>query len=329
MTDWRQRLQTEAASLDLFALLRALERSAPDKPRIGKAETLPQEVARIEQQPFLEFPLTAVQALTLPEGEAARVEAAVLGYFGPQGALPLMLTDEVKHWYDSGDDAFMRFANLFATRFIQLFFRAWADARPIAQADRPSEDRFAAWLGTMIGIGTPAGRNRDRIPDTVKIGHASLLTGRVASAARLGQAIRTVLGVDATVKERAGLWLEFEPGDLSRLGQQGAVLGRSSYAGARVYSISDKAVVEIRAPDLDSYRSFLPGGPRFIELTDLVRFVLGDAVDIDVALALPAEMRPAAQLGCSGQLGWTAWTAPPVAAPDTYIADACFQLRAA
>ena len=35
------------------------------------------------------------------------------------------------------DDAFPRFLDILNHRFLQLFFRAWADARPVAQHDRP------------------------------------------------------------------------------------------------------------------------------------------------------------------------------------------------
>lgn len=316
----------------IFALLRAMERGDPDKPRIGKSQILAQDVVRLEQDPFLTPATSTLQSAEFPPGEAPRVRTPFLGYFGPQGALPLIMTAEAMRWSDRRDDSFVRFANVFATRFLQLFYRAWADARPIAQADRPDDDRFAAWAGATIGIGTPANADRDTVPDNLKLGYIGILGNRVRSAARLEQVVQGMLNVDATVRERAGLWLEFEPGDLTRLGATGATLGRNSHAGARVYSINDKAVLEIRTEDLDAYRSFLPGGDGHTQLRDLVRFMFGDQVDFDVELALPDHLRPAACLGQSGQLGWTAWAAPPRPDPTddvTYISDANFQLTGA
>ena len=58
--------------------------------------------------------------------------------FGPQGALPLTTTDEAYSWLRARDDAFARFVDIFQGRFLALFFRAWADARPIAQERSPS-----------------------------------------------------------------------------------------------------------------------------------------------------------------------------------------------
>ena len=327
----RKEIEDAPERIHLFALLRAIERSHPDKPRIGRSAVLGQDIAKLEQRPFLVFPDAALQSVSLPEDGPAHIETAVLGYFGPQGPLPLIQTDEVLRWYRNRDDSFVRFANLFATRFLQLFFRAWAEARPIAHADRPDQDRFADWIGATCGVGTPASQDRDRVPDRLKIGFAGLLGSRVRSATRLGQVICGVLGVEARVEERAGLWLDFEPGDRTRLGRPGAILGRSSHAGARVYTITEKAVIELRTHDLDSYRSFLPGGDRFAQLADLVAFMLGTTVDIDVRLALPASVRPPVRLGRSGQLGWTAWTAPRApapGAPDPHVADATFRLLA-
>ena len=59
------------------------------------------------------------------------------------------------------DDAFARFVDIFQRRFLALFFRAWSDAHPISQNDRPDEDRFRIYIGAMIGIGAPAYREAD------------------------------------------------------------------------------------------------------------------------------------------------------------------------
>ena len=70
--------------------------------------------------------------------------------------MPLTTTDESLGWLLMRDDSFARFLDLFNNRFLQLFFRAWSDARPIAQHDRPNEDRFIGFIGSFIGIGINA-----------------------------------------------------------------------------------------------------------------------------------------------------------------------------
>ena len=325
----RQHLLEEPYAFDLFALLRDFERDNPDKPRIGKSQVTAQEIIRLGQDPFLDFPASNVDGYTEEHGKPPSVRSRFLGFFGPQGALPLATTIEAYHWKQRNDDAFVKFVDIFAIRFLQLFFRAWADARPISQFDRPEEDRFAAYVGSFIGIGTAPYRDRDRVPDIAKLPYAGLLSGRVRSASRLEQALRGILDVDVHIREREGMWLDFEDADLSRIGQSGVNLGQNSYLGARAYSINDKAVIELRARSQEEYNALLPGGTMFARLADMVRFYLGDTVDFDVAVALPLQERTAAKLGVSGQLGWNAWAAPPQTDSDAFVADAKFSLRQA
>lgn len=325
----RAALQAEPERFDLLALLREFERSEPDKPRIGRSQVTAQEIVRLGQDPFLEFPASNVERYSEEPGKPPSIRSRFLGFFGPQGALPLTTTLEAYHWMRRRDDAFVRFVDIFAIRFLQLFYRAWADARPISQFDRPEEDRFACYIGSFIGIGTAPFRDRDRVPDIARLPYAGLLAARVKSASRLEQALRGMLGVDVRIREREGMWLEFEPGDLTRLGETGAELGRNTYLGARAYSINDKAVIALHADTPEAYDALLPGGVMFARMADLVGGWLGDSVDFDVELALPARHRSPLRLGKHGRLGWNAWAAPPATDSMEYVADAKFSLRQA
>lgn len=329
----REMLEAEPYRFNIHALLREMERMFPDKPRIGKSQVLAQEIVTIGQDPFLDFPASNVQELELREGSIPRLRTRFLGYFGPHGPLPLLTTIEAYRWKLAGDDAFVRFADIFATRFLQLFHRVWADARPIAQFDRPEEDRFADYLGAMIGIGTPPYQQRDRVPDIAKLAYAGVMAGRVKSAKRLQQVLEGVLGVDVKITERQGIWLEFEDSDLTRIGRSGAELGRNTYAGRRVYSINDKAMIEIRCENITDYESFLPGGEMFARLADMVRFYLGEQIDFDVKLALPRPACPRTQIGKQGRLGYTSWTPvradDPATETDDYVSDTRFSLHQA
>ncbi|WP_102224486.1 type VI secretion system baseplate subunit TssG [Acidimangrovimonas sediminis] len=332
MKSLRRQLEDDPWKFDFLALLWTLEKSAPDKPRIGQAEVLAQEIVSIGQDPYLAFPTANVTRFEqrTPE-DRARLREQFLGFFGPQGALPLTTTIEAFRWASANDDSFARFADIFLDRFAQLFYRAWADARPIVQMARPDEDRFRAWVGSAAGLGTPALRDRDSLPDIAKLRFAGLLGSRVKSARRLQQVLRGLMGVDLEIRERVASWLEFEPQDLTRLGGAKAVLGQSSHLGSRVQSINDKISLTIRARTVEEYQEFLPGAPRFRQIVDLVTLYTGTLTDVDVVLKLPRVVRPAAQLGRVGQLGWTAWSAPDPEgeAPDAdgYVVAATFAAR--
>jgi type VI secretion system protein ImpH len=322
---FREALRTEPWSVDFFAAMREFERSAKDKPRIGDSTVVAEEIVNLGQDPFLAFPASNVADYQESEGGIPRLSARFLGFFGPQGALPLNTTVEAYHWSNSRDPSFARFTDIFSNRFLQLFFRAWADARPIAQFDRPAQDSFFRYVATFAGIGSPAFARRDSVHDIAKATFAGLVSSSVRSASRLRNLIRGVFDVDVDVLERIGSWLSFEPSDRTALGQSGSTLGGDAYLGGRVHSINDKIRIAIRARDLAQYRSFLPSGDRFDELTDLIFFYIGFRFEFDVQLSLPARCAEPARLGVSGQLGWTAWMAPDTGAgADAYLSDARF-----
>jgi len=326
--DRRAALRAAPEGFGFLAVLREFERGAPDKPRIGRNTTLGQEIVTLGQDPFLAFPDSNISSFVEPAGRAPRMRANFLGYFGPQGALPLATTVEVYQWHLRRDDAFVRFADLFAGRFQQLFFRVWSDARAITQFDHGSDDRFQHYLGAVLGLASPALRGRGTVPDMAILPVAGLGMGRVRSAVRLRQLLEKVLGADIHVDEHMPMWMAFEPGDLTRVGMQGATLGRDARIGSRVQGVNEKIRLTVRTASVPEYESFLPGGGNFARLADLVRRYLGPEIEVEIAPALPADRVPPARLGGStgrgAALGWTAWMAPPPAEPGNYRSDAAF-----
>ncbi len=88
---------TDNAVPGFLSLLRQLERAAPDRPRIGRAERTRDEIADLGQDPFLTFPDSDLSEAALDQ-TPPRVRPRVLGFYGPHGALPLTLTEEVLGW---------------------------------------------------------------------------------------------------------------------------------------------------------------------------------------------------------------------------------------
>ena len=259
-----------------------------------------------------------------PAGQVPKLFSRFLGFFGPQGALPLNTTVDAYLWSNGRDPSFARFTDIFSNRFLQLFFRAWANAQPIAHHDRPADDRFADYVGSFAGIGVASLKGRDSLDDIAKLPFAGLVNADVKSASRLRQLVRGIFHVDVDIEERVGSWLTFEPSDRLLLGAD-AMLGLGTYLGDRVYSINEKICILIKARDLRHYRQFLPTGELSDQLTDLVFFYIGHRFEFDVRLSLPARYAPATQLGQSGELGWTAWIAPDNdAGDDVYFDDAHF-----
>ena len=320
----RKALLGVPADFGFLALLRELERASPDKPRIGRNQTLKQEVVRLGQEPFQAFPASNVSQANARDDGRLRVRSHFLGYFGPQGALPLNVTEEVVQWYNRRDEAFVRLADIFTNRFQQLFFRAWSDSRGITQYDHSGGDRFQTYVGAFVGLASPALKNRGVVRDMDRLPLVGLAMARTKSPVRLRQIIEALCHVKVTVEENIPVWLPFEPSDRTRLGMAGSSLGRDCRLGSRVQSVNEKIRVGIRTESLAEYQSFLPGGTNFARLTELLFCYLGHETEVEIAPSLPADQIKGVALGKGAALGWTGWIAPPKPEPGTYRSDAVF-----
>lgn len=310
-----------------LALLRKLERDASGKPRIGKNTTMAQEIVTIGQDPFLAFPNSDLSVIRTDKAGRPDLRNQIIGFFGPHGALPLNTTEEVLRWAQSGDLAFVRFTDIFATRFQQLFFRAWSDARAITQFDHEGDDRFAHYVGALIGTGTTAWQDDDPVANTRQLALAALGIGRVKSPVKLQQMLRYDLGAAISIDEHVPTWISFEPDSLSMLGQQGSTLGRDCFLGSRAQTVNEKITINIRAKTMAEYSNFLPGGPSHARLLKIVDGYLGRTFEVSVALSLPAKEFAPAVIGKSAQLGWMASLTPdPAPPPGTRLPGATYAL---
>ena len=324
---WRTDMETREG-WGFLPYLRHLEQNARGAPPIGRNARLKDELALIGQDPFLSFPDANLSHLGRAKNGKPVVRCRFMGYFGPQGALPLNMTEEVMRWCIGGDTAFVDFADIFATRFIQLYYRTWSDGRAITQFDHPDQYRFEQYLHAQAGLGSPAMLGTGAVDDVHRLRLTPLTMGRVKSATKLRKMLEVHFKTDIEVEEMVPTWMNFEPDSLTRIGQQGSTLGRDIHLGSRVRSISEKIRLHLRLPTLDRYRAFLPGQKNHAQLRDLVFTYLGKTLEVDVILWLPAGQIMPAKIGESAELGYMA--ALPESRgpedPDEYRQAALFRL---
>jgi type VI secretion system protein ImpH len=300
-------LAREPWRFDFFDVLRSIERAAPDRPRIGDAGARDEELLVLGQDPYLEFPASNLTRLDRDVHDRIRLLCRFAGLLGPQGPLPLHLTIEARQWCDARDESFARFLDIFNHRFLALFYRAWADARPAAQHDRPEEDRFIDYVGTVTGMGTKPYRHRDSLGDLAKLPLAGLMGPAVKSASRVENMVAFLFSADVEVEQMVGLWLTLEAADQSSLSARHAKLGTDTLLGGSVYSVQDKFRIRIFAKTLGQFEAFLPDGAFCEKLADAIYFYLGDLLDYDVEIAIPERETRPASIGGFGRLGWTTW----------------------
>jgi type VI secretion system protein ImpH len=317
-------LEAEPWRFDYFTVLRYLERAFKDRPRIGDSAARREEFVHLGQDPFMNFPASNLARVVQGDNKPLQIFVTYLGLLGPQGALPLSITEEAYNYVAAQDDSFPRFLDIFNHRFLQLFFRAWADSRPIVQHDRPDDDRFIAYIGSAIGLGSKPYHNLDSVPDSAKLGFAGLLGAQAKCASRLASAVCGLFKVRTEVEEFVGTWLKIEPAECTRLGQGHASLGQDMLLGGAIFSVQDKIRIRIYTRSLAEYIRFLPTGDLCEPLADLVFFYIGEQLLWDVEPAIPTGAVEPMQIGKFGQLGWTSWMAPNWTSTDDYRCDARF-----
>jgi type VI secretion system protein ImpH len=307
-SDLSAALAEGAPGFDFFAALRRLECAHADRPRLGKAARAEQEPLRLGQEPWLAFPGASLAGFA-PAGPARPAKLAVLlfGLFGTNGPLPLHLTAYALERRRAGDEAFADFCDLLQHRLIALFYRAWADARPQVEHDRPGQDRFRRHLGALVGLGLPALRDRDPLPDRFKLHHAGLLACQSGHAERIELLVRDLLRVPVAIEEFVGGWLELPEGLRTRLGLAGTRLGVDAVVGHASFQRQHRFRLRLGPLPFDAYLALLPGGGRLARLTALMRLLVGDALEWDLLLVLAAAEVPPLRLDGTTRLGWTGW----------------------
>lgn len=315
-------------SYDFYQTLRRLECLFDTKPRWGHARRPADEPVRFGQEPELNFapaPLASFQAGR--EGRPPQLQVRLFGLLGPNGPLPLHLTEYARERLrNAGDPTLSRFLDVFHHRFITLFYRAWAQAQPHVNRDRPGDDRFAAYVASLFGLAPAAFRGRDTVPDEAKFFHVGALIRQTRNAEGLRAILQHFCRVPVQIEEFVGHWMTLEARERTYLGRDGATLGSSAVAGGRVWDRQCKFRVLMGPLTLSQYEAFLPGGTLIQKLVDWVRLYLTFELEWDVRLILRQDQVPPLVLGKSGRLGWTTWLGARRA--GTHADDLCFQAEA-
>jgi type VI secretion system protein ImpH len=299
---------------DFFHTLRRIETALPQVARLGRALRPALEPVRLGQDPELDFAPAAMMSFAPQRHAPARLGVRFFGLFGPQGPLPLHLTEYARererHHADAG---FARFADLFHHRLLMLFYRAWAQAQPTVHVDRPHDDQFAKWLGALFGIAPAEFRGRDSVADAAKRFHAGTLARGVKNAEGLESILREQLRAPVRVDSFVGHWMRLRPQDQTRLGagdaaEPSAQLGVSAVAGTKVWDRQYKFRIAIGPIGWAQYEALLPGGGSLPVLRDWVRQFAGLARSWDLRLTLAAADVPPARLGRAAPAGRAAAT---------------------
>lgn len=310
----------EAWRWDYFAVMRRLEALASPSPRWGQAPLPRDEAVRIGQEASLAFPPASFSRFELPGYDGRpRLRQLFFGYLGPNGPLPIHLSDFIRERaLNAGDHTWLAFLDTFAHRFALHFYRAWLQARPAVALDRPGDDTYRRWCGSLIGMGRPTRQQRDDILDDARLHFSGWLVRRVHNAEGIESVLQSYFGVPVRVERWVGHWMTIEPAEQTRLGQPrraaqtaSRMLGAGAVLGSRVWDRQHRIRIHLGPLSLAQYRSFLPTGDARAVLQRWMQQLLGDELAWDAELVLKKEEVPPTRLGATGEqvprLGWLSW----------------------
>jgi len=315
---------------DFFPLMRRIEALTPQLPPLGLAPRPSDEPVRLAQDASLMFAAAPLAALTQAgiRGHvgAPRLVQHFFGFLGPNGPLPLHLTEFARErLLHHGDAAFSRLLDMLLHRFLLLFYRAWTQGRPANSLDRPDSDRFAFYVGSLLGLGGDSCHRRDAVSDHAKLHFAGLLNMQTRPPEVLEAIATAVLHVPVRMEPFCGHWMKLERGERTVLATISALthrqaqrgpwgtnalgLGRGAVLGGYVWDRQHKFRLAIGPLALAQYEALLPGGTALATLVALVRQHLNRELAWDARLVLRASDVPPLRLGAYGRLGYSAWLA--------------------
>jgi len=271
----------------------------------------------------LAFPPSQLEA-AVRDGDTYRLTPAFISLLGAHGALPLHVTERVLSLPADTPEAqaARAFLDMFSTRMVALWYRAWRAYRVEHLVAGP-RDAYLPMLLALAGLPARDAFAEDGVPDTTLAAFAGLLRRRPVSAAVLARVLSGHFGVAVRVEEGIGHWDRLAPREQSVLGVD-AWLGRRALLGARSW----RPDLRVRIGPLDRarYDRFLPGAPGARALRTLLGLFAVPTLAYDVVLVLRQADLGAVRLGPSGRrLGLDSYLFSAPAPADR--ADLCYELR--
>lgn len=321
---------------NFFQAVKLLHLMLDDRPGVGRIAKPDDEPVRFKSRQSLEFQPSSIHAISTDD-DPPRMVVAFMGLTGVQGALPHHYTEHIIARAQAKDFAMREFFDLFNHRLISLFYRAWEKhhfpVRYELAAAKGQTDEFTQYLFDWIGLGTANLRGRMAIQDRALLRYAGLLGQTPPSAVSLRAILRDHFQVPVQVEQFIGSWYRLSEEDQCDLMGSGMnnQLGEGAIAGDAVWDPQAGFRIRVGPISLERYVAFLPDGNAIREFQALVRFYVGQVLEVDLQLVLNAEEVPWCQLGdespAGPRLGWCGWLKTEDFATDAQ--DAVFEISPA
>jgi type VI secretion system protein ImpH len=323
-------LLAEPERYSFFQAVRLLYRAHGMPPRAGVSSA--HDALRFTVPPSLNFPPCELQSLERAaqgDSDSPRFTMSVnfLGLTGPSGVLPRHYTEWLMTRQKARDTASRDFLDIFNHRLLTLFWRAWAKHRTelsqeLAGEKGGSGSGVLRHIYDLIGLGTPAlhalveprarsGNTKTKLPAAALGYYSGLVAQHPHGVGALAQVIGDVVDAPVEVIGCHGTWQRIPVRDRTRLGRQNQRFGDGCVLGSLFWDRQTTVRVRIGPMRLRGFDALMPHRELLGAVVELLRFLTGLALDLDIQLVLQAEAVPRARLGGARptRLGWNSWLA--------------------
>jgi len=310
-----KRLFEEPYAFEFFQAVRLLEKIFRERKTVGKDALPNEEVIRFRSRIGLDFPPSEIHEIRetpAGEGDEKRVEMLVnfMGMAGVSGVLPTHYTELVIDRIRHRDTTLWSFLDIFTHRAVSLFYRAWAKYRFPIGYERGDRD-FTSYIFDFAGLGTDGLRGRMELDDESLLPYTGLIAQRPHSTSSVESVISDYYGVRAKIVQFFGHWLKLGVEDVTRLGIDNSLLGKSAIIGSQIWDQQSKIRIRIGPINFKQFQAFLPNGTAHKSLRSIIKFMAGYEFDFDIQLVLAAKQVPGSVLTTKAlrkpMLGWTTW----------------------
>lgn len=299
--------ETEPLQSGFISIMRKLAARSPQRPLPGKADLPSQENFRLGQSAHMVFAPREIAGIDYQDGKT-ELDLFSLGLWGPQGALPLHLTELAYSRAESHDNTLIDFVNLFHHRALSQFWRAWFVSQDTASLDRRDDERFSFYVGSLMGM-DPAELTESELPLHPRLASSAHVIREARNPEGLAGALQYYFEVPVQLNEYATQWIILQNSDLSQLGNDNSslTLADGAILGDTVLDRQHKFQMIFGPLSLQQYLRFSPWGQDLPVLREWVRNFVGYEYAWEVGLVLAADEVPYATLGETHQLGYTSW----------------------
>lgn len=327
-------LLSEPHRYGFFQAVRLLYHAHGVPPRAGAADL--REPLRFTVPANLSFPAGELHALmheasTGEQPAHYSMSVNFIGLTGPSGVLPRHYTEWLMALQKSRDPAARDFLDIFNHRLIGLFWRAWAKHR-IELGNASGGHQVLRHVYDLIGLGTPAlhaqaqphrhDARKSKLPGTALGYYSGLVAQRPHGVGALTQVVGDVVGAPVEVIGCHGTWQRIPLADRTRLGRSNQRFGDGCVLGSCYWDRQTTVRLRIGPLNLRRFDALLPHHELLGAVVELLRFLTGLALDLDIQLLLRAEAVPRARIGGTRptRLGWNSWLA---GRRSEQVADEC------